>query len=586
MLTGTTGTPFNGAWSAVAHVLRENRVDVVFGLPADDLRLPAAFLEQGPQLVLCRDQRNGAFMASGYAMSSGRPGVLVVGKGPAVTNTLTGLLEAGSSSAPVVVLAAGTDSSALGSGAFQELDQLSVVGPLVKAGFRAEEPKRLIPLLRRALLTASAGTPGPVYLEVPDHLLRKEIPRPSHAGPLLDGSSVEPSITDSEALRTLMRSRRPMLLVGGGSRHVNTDGGIERLAETLGAGILSTASGRGTVPEEHHLFLGLSGLYANSTATSLLEECDCLISLGSRLEETAVFGWPGSMGVSTPVVQVNIDAAGLSTEFAGPCAVGDVGAIVDTWSRSLTDRGRKRDSAWSHRIDRVKKILLEEPSNKPGTTAGDRPPLVTELLTEVERTVPASRVLVQENGLQDMWSYFYPAYVCSERGGSIVPSEQTSLGFGAAAALGVKAAHPDRPVVALVGDGAFAMFAADLPSAVDAELPVLYLVLRNGGYGWLRSQAEEMVPPISGVPFTREERVRTEWAQVPGVYQAFVRTFAELGPTLRTAWEYVDNGGTAVLNVVVDPSDTPLSESEVSGDFPTTGCRAQHGEEDMGHGIG
>src|SRR5699024_11304015 len=91
------------------------------------------------------------------------------------------------------------------------------------------------------------------------------------------------------------------------------------------------------------------------------------------------------------------------------------------------------------------------------TTAGDRPPLVTELLTEVERTVPASRVLVQENGLQDMWSYFYPAYVCSERGGSIVPSEQTSLGFGAAAALGVKAAHPDRPVVALVGDGAFAM---------------------------------------------------------------------------------------------------------------------------------
>src|SRR5699024_12078053 len=105
-------------------------------------------------------------------------------------------------------LAAGTDRCALCSGACQEVDQLRPVGPLVKAGFRAEEPKRLIPLLRRALLTASAGTPGPVYLEVPDHLLRKEIPRPSHTGPLLGGSSVEPSITDSEALRTLMRSRR------------------------------------------------------------------------------------------------------------------------------------------------------------------------------------------------------------------------------------------------------------------------------------------------------------------------------------------------------------------------------------------
>src|SRR5699024_12479245 len=108
----------------------------------------------------------------------------------------------------------------------------------------------------------------------------------------------------------------------------------------------------------------------------------------------------------------------------------------------------------------------------------------------------------------------------------------------------------------------------------------------NGGYVGVRSRADERVAPRSAAPRRREPRVRTEWAQAPGLSQALVRTFAELGPTLRTAWEYVDNGGTAVLNLVVDPSDTPLSESEVSGDFPTTGCRAQHGEEDMGHGIG
>ncbi|MGW5876542.1 thiamine pyrophosphate-binding protein [Nocardiopsis terrae] len=566
-------------------MLEENGVDIVFGLPADDLRLPAAFRERGPRLVLCRDQRNAAFSATGYAMSAGRPGVVVVGKGPAVTNTLTGLLEARSSCAPVVVLAAGTDGSALGSGAFQELDQLSVVRPLVKAGFRVERAERVIPMLRRALLTASAGTPGPVYLEIPDHLLRTPIPHAAHTGPVLDRRTLELSSADSETLAVLGRSERPMLLVGGGSRHVNADGGIERLAEALGAGILSTASGRGTVTEDHPFFLGLSGLYAHAAVAPLLEECDCLISLGSRLEETAVFGWPEAIGTATPVVQVNIDAAELSAEFAGPCAVGDVGAMVRAWIRSPAAPEKDPGHAWPQKVAEVRTLMLKERQHRTETMASSRPPLVTELLTEVEQTIPPSRILVQENGLQDMWSYFFPSYVCAERGGSLVPSEQTSLGFGAAAALGVKAACPGRPVVALVGDGAFAMSAADLPSTVDAELPVLYLVLRNGGYGWLRSQAEGMVPTVTDIPFTREERVHTDWARVPGVHSAFVRTFAELGPRLREAWKHVDNGGTAVLNVVVDIADVPFSESEMSGDFPVAAGQIEQDEEVIGHGT-
>src|SRR5207248_6907620 len=158
-------TTYPGCWHAVVDFLEAAGADTVFGLPADDLVLLAAMQTSDLRLVLCRDQRNAAFMATGYALQSGRPGVCVIGKGPASTNVLTGVLEASCSRVPLVVLAAGTAAERRGSAAFQELDQLAFVRPLVKWAHRVDHPGRVVPAIQQAWAIASGGVPGPVYLE-------------------------------------------------------------------------------------------------------------------------------------------------------------------------------------------------------------------------------------------------------------------------------------------------------------------------------------------------------------------------------------------------------------------------------------
>ncbi|MCZ7421942.1 MULTISPECIES: thiamine pyrophosphate-binding protein [unclassified Micromonospora] len=551
-----------GCWQAAVQTLAAAGVETVFGLPGDDLEALAAVTAAGLGFTLCRDQRNAAFMATGYALQSGRPGVAVVGKGPAVTNTVTGLLEARSSAAPVLLLAGGTALEQRTAGAFQELDQLSVVRPLVKWAERVDHPDRLAPLLRRALFTAVDGVPGPVYLELPDHLLTTDftLPAPAVTAPeQTAGLVVRP---DSATLTAVRAARRPIILVGGGMRHRNADRRVERLAEALGAAVAVTASGRGAVDESTPLFAGVAGLYTPEAARVLWADTDCVVSLGSRLEETVRFGWPDALGVTVPVIQVNVSAAELRTELAGPAVIADAGALLDAWLERLA--GHTPAADWAGRVAEVHTSLRSAPR----AAAGSGPePRIADVLDALTRVLPGDLVLVQENGLQDMWSYLFPLYACDGGAGSIVPSEQTSLGFGAAAAVGVRRAAPDRAVVALVGDGAFDLFAADLPTAV-AEGGILYVVLRNGGYGWLQTQLDQRTAPIPGRAFVDPGAVGMRAPDVPGLHQITVTGRDALDGNVTEAWKRCQAGQVVVLNVPVSLTDALFAGHTAGGDFP------------------
>ncbi|MFJ8913073.1 thiamine pyrophosphate-binding protein [Amycolatopsis sp. NPDC102389] len=546
-------TTYPGCWHAVTDFLEEAGADVVFGLPADDLVLLAAIQRSDLRLVLCRDQRNAAFMATGYALESGRPGVCVIGKGPASTNVLTGVLEASCSRAPLVVLAAGTAVERRGSAAFQELDQLAFVRPLVKWAHRVDHPGRVVSAVQQAWAIASGGVPGPVYLELPDHLLATEIERtrPWQSAP---ETSVAHRVPDgSAALAAIRAARKPVVLAGGGTRHRNGDGVIERFAERLGAAVFSTATGRGAVDESHDRFLGLSGLYLPEAAAGLWKDADLVIALGSRLEETATFGWE-----SPPVVQVNLAPEEFSLEFDGHRVVGDAGQVVDGWLDALS--GHAPDPGWQRRIAETRDAVFADAK----AIAEDS--VIARLLQTMDAVLPPDRILVQENGLQDMWSYLFPHLPCRSGAGSIVPSEQTSLGFGAAASGGVALAAPGRQVVAFVGDGAFTLFDADLETFAKERIGVLFVVLCNGGYGWLQSQldqrgldGERFSFADGGLPATRFDSP---------VHQAVLDDSARTEDILRQAVAACSDGRVSVLYVPVDLADSPPGLSEVDGDFP------------------
>ncbi|WP_181320671.1 thiamine pyrophosphate-binding protein [Saccharothrix carnea] len=557
------GHHVRGAWHAVARLLAEAGVEVVFGLPDDDLDALGALHAAGVRLVVCRDQRNAVFMATGYALRSGALGVALVGKGPAVTNTATGLLEAASSGAPVLLLSGGTAAERRGSGAFQELDQQAVLAPLVKSSTRVEHPDRLAPAVRRAVLVATSGATGPVYVEVPDHLLKVDVPVPPPAPPVERPTTV-PVAGDSAASQVLRNAQRPIVLVGGGMRHRNADGVVERFAERVGAALSCTASGRGAVDESSVRFIGLAGLYAPERAKALWADTDCVVVLGSRLEETATYGWPDALGTTVPVLQVNVDAAGVATQYTGPVVLGDGADVCAVWLEQAVDSAPVE---WSKRVDEVHHGLRADHRRELAALAAKPELHVVEVLAALDAELPGDRVLVQENGLQDMWSYSFPRFECAHGAGSVVPSEQTSLGFGAAAAVGVKAAAGDRPVVAFVGDGAFGLFDADLPTAAALGGGLVYVVLRNGGYGWLHSQLGPHNKDLAGTAFVDPDAVTAQAPRWRGVHQVTV-TKESLRADVADAWQRSRDGQVVVLNVPTRLEDALFADHELGGSFP------------------
>lgn len=570
MSPGSTRTEvtYPTAWAAVADHLTALGVDTVFAIPSDDMALLAALDDRSTRVVLCRDQRNAVFMAMGYALATGRPGICAVGKGPAVTNTLTGLLEAREARVPLLLYATGTGAGKLGTGAFQELDQVAAVRPLAKWAVRVDDPDRACPTLDKAALVAAGGTPGPVYVELPEPIATAPVTRRVPWRPAPDPHPVPARAALADSYQLLCAARRPMLLVGGGARHRNRKRLIEQLAEALGAGIATTASGRGAADEDHPRFCGGSGLYAVPPLAGLWRDTDLVVALGSRLEETATFGWPDPAAV--PVVQVILGESDVATERPGVVVLGDVAGTVTGWLDLLHTQPADPDPAWTARIRRARAAALAGAAR-----AAHRPPArgvpVREVLAELDRAVPADRVLVQENGLQDMWSYFYPYWSCGTAGTAVAPSEQTSLGFGAAAAVGVACGAPERPVVALVGDGAFNLFGTELATVAGAGVAVLYVVLDNGGYGWLQANLDRAAGAAGSARrfgFLRPGPGGSAGARGYGLGFTRVDDAAQLAPALRQAWATCAAGATAVVEVAVDIQDVPPGMAELAGDFP------------------
>lgn len=569
----STEQRYPNAWHAVVDYLRHLEVDTVFGLPSDDLRLLDALGPTAIRMILCRDQRNAAFMATGYALQSGRVGVCVVGKGPAVTNALTGLLEARSAAVPLVVLAAGTSVERRGSGAFQELEQIALVAPLVKHAHRVDAPGRVVPSVERAFLAAVCGVPGPVYLEIPDHLLHEKVvrTRPWSQPPAARTCHLGPDLS-GRAVPALPPHRRPVLLVGGGMRHRNAGGLLERLAERLGAALFTTASGRGAVDESHPLYCGLSGLYARPDAAELWRTADLVVALGSRLEETATHGWE-VLGPDVPVLQVNVDPMELSVEYHGPKVLADGALAVAAWLRALDEDPPSPAPGWVDAIRDYRTVIWRRRRDDLDLMRGCGHIHVAEVLAALQELVPEAHVLVQENGLQDMWSYFYPYWSCGSRGGSVLPSEQTSLGFGAAAAAGVALAARDRQVVAFVGDGAFEMVRGDLVTVTTEGIPVLYVVLRNGGYGWLQAQLNGRGPELARFRFVSEAGSTPVAAMPPGLTHVSVEAKQDLEEALRTAFAACATGRPAVVSVGVHLDDVPPGVLDLDGDLPGADAR-------------
>ncbi len=464
--------------AAIVEALIANGVDTVFGLPGAQMYPLFDALQQRSDRIRtygARHEQACGYMAFGYARSTGRPGVYAVVPGPGVLNTTAALLTAKGCCAPVLCLTGQVPSQFLdrGRGHLHELDdQLGTLKSMTKWSARIERPADAPALIDEAFRRMLSGRPGPVALEMAWDTMGQSadvallpaatIPRPPPVSP----SEVE------AAAKRVSSARRPIIFTGSGAQHASSE--IRALAETIGAPVAAFRGGRGVMPEDAPL--GISS-YA---AFELWPECDVAIAIGTRAE-LPYMRWTGMMTLidrpSPPphLVRIDIDPAEMRRLVPHAGIVADAAdgtrALHDAVERNRA-KGAGPDAAWSARIAAVRTSTRD-------AFEGVQPQMT--YLDVIREVLPRDGIFVTELTQVGFASYFgYPVLAPRTY---ISEGHQGTLGFGFPSALGVKAAHPGRPVVSVTGDGGFMFAVQELATAVQERLAVVVLVFNNNAYG-------------------------------------------------------------------------------------------------------
>ncbi|KON30881.1 acetolactate synthase [miscellaneous Crenarchaeota group-15 archaeon DG-45] len=543
-------------WDVIVDALEKEGVRFVFGLPGHPAVLYDSLYDaEAVEAVLVRHETSGAFMAMAYARLTRQPGVCFGSPGPGVANLIPGVLEAQSGCTPLIALGSSASSMHVGMGAFQETPQVDMFRPITKGVFKLPSADRAAWTMRRAFSLASNGKPGPIYVDVPFDVGTSTtaeveyVPsdRPIRIRP--DPERVK------EAADLLLASERPVIVAGGGAYASAASGELIALAERLGIPVLTTPCGRGVIPESHPLALGLVGLYRTRVGRRVYQEADLLITLGSRNEEFQTAAWR-HFPEGARFVQVDIDPSEMGRNWVPDVAVvGDAKLVLRDLMAAVSERARRRPL---EEMPRVRSMLEAKEAFEAEVEAecADAPaPLKSKrVVREANRVFGSGTVLVNENGSQDLWSYYFPYYKVLDVDGCVAPAEQTCMGFGVAGAIGAKLAAPDRKVICTTGDGAFQMFMKELPTAVQCGAPVTWIVLNNFSLGWIKLHERALGDRYIAVDFEAQPDFAAV-AEACGCHGERVDEASAVRPALEDALRQNEAGVPVVLDFIVDPWD-------------------------------
>jgi acetolactate synthase-1/2/3 large subunit len=448
---------------------------------------------------LINDERCGAFAADAYARVTNRPGICDGTLGPGATNLVTGLVESLNGGIPIVAIAGDTNRAHSWKNMTQECRQAEILKPAVKELIRVEMTSRIPELVRRAFAVATSGRPGPVLLDVPEdvahgaHDFSPEdfvIDETTLKAP---ARRIRPDRADIErAARLIRKAKRPLLLTGGGIHLSESWDALTGFAEAQSIPVAHTMSGKGGIACTHPLNIGLFGRYSR-IANDLIEASDCLIVVGCKLGEIATkrFALPPA---HIPVIHLDIVAEEIGRCIpAGIALWGDARAGLEDLADALSDGGKAARTARAAYAGEVAPRLKKwEDDAAPRLNSGDRPVHMARLCRELNKTLPADAILVADGGFAGHWTGLL--YDTKSSGRHFIPDRGfASIGYGLPGGIGACLAAPDRPVVAISGDGGFNMMLGELETARRTGCGLTVIVINNAASGYVKALQHAMM---------------------------------------------------------------------------------------------
>ncbi|MCS7120100.1 MAG: biosynthetic-type acetolactate synthase large subunit [Nitrososphaerota archaeon] len=464
---------------ALIESLKREKVEVIFGIPGGAI-LPVydELYEASIRHILMRHEQCAAHAADGYARASGRVGVCMATSGPGATNLVTGIANAYMDSSPIVAFTGQVPKAFIGKDAFQETDIIGITTPITKCNFQITAASQIPKIVKTAFHIASTGRCGPVLIDIPRDTQTEEAEMNFDVRIDLRGYRLNHDphpLQVKKAVDLLMNAEKPVILAGGGVIASNACSELLSVAELLLAPVATTLLGKGSIPENHPLSLGMVGMHGTIAANKIIQEADVLLAVGTRFADRTT-GSVKKFCVDAKIIHIDIDTSEIGKNIRPhiPIVADAKKALKSIYANLVQILQRKERTEWMRKIKEFKDQQEGIVNSKEGLS----PP---RLLSELRKILPENAIITTEVGQNQMWAALYmkvykPRTFISSGG-------LGTMGFGFPAALGAKTACPDQPVIDIAGDGSFIMTEQDLASSVVWGIPVTVIVLNNSVLG-------------------------------------------------------------------------------------------------------
>ena len=570
-------TKLNGG-EIIAKYLEKEDVEYLVGIPGHgSTNLLDAFNDSSVEVIQPRHEQGATHLADGYARASGDPLAVFTSIGPGATNTVTGAATAYVDSIPMIILTGAPQTHEYGQGILQELDRQkpgdfpSVMEPVTKRSFVADDVERLPRILRRAFQIATTGRPGPVHIDVPmdvqGAVADVELPEPTRtrAGsrPTGDPDSID------EAAELLANADRPVIVPGGGTMLAEAWDEIQELAEHLKAPVMPTFQGKGIIPEDHDLFMGYVGWIGSTAGNELASNADVVLAVGCRFSDLHTSSFESGVSFDIPpskLIHVDIDTDEIGKNYPVEVGIqGDAKAVTDQLTTALGDRLDPVSAADNDYYDEMQELWAEWEELVEARHTDDVPMSISRALVGVREALDRDGFITTSAGQpQEITNPEFPVY---EPRTNVSCGGYSTMGFGVSAAIGVKLANPDRQVVDFEGDGSFLMCNQEMACAVEHDVDVNWVVVNNQGWKSIRNLQVNKYGWDRVLDTEFGENAQVDYVQMA---EAFNVGFTErvvkpenLTETLEEAFEY---DGPSFVEIIVEP-DNPDSGAIITGEW-------------------
>jgi len=472
----------------VLDTLESLGVETVFGYPGGAIMpLYDALYDHRIAHVLVRHEAAAVFAASGFARSTGRPGVCIATSGPGATNLITGIVDALMDNVPLIALTGQVRTTVMGTDAFQEVDVAAITHQVTKRNIVVRSIDQIEPALRAAFRLATGERPGPVLVDLPTDVLRafeeaRPQPETAIAAPAVrEGPRADARALDA-AVAALQSAQRPLLIVGGGTRWSGATEIFRALAAHIGAPVVSTLHGLGCAEPGDPGFLGMVGMHGWKRANLAVAKADVIFALGMRFDDR-VTGDPTRFAPNAhTIVHADIDKSEFNKVVRAQVTLhGDLRETLVALDHRLARVTLPSFEAWREAACAPQEQLPRDDARHDHLSA-------TDFLDALFAALPDDAIVATDVGQHQMWAAqrvraSHPQHFLTSGG-------LGSMGFGLPAAIGAQMAHPGRTVVAVVGDGGFQMSMAELATLRRHNLPVKIVLLDNRNLGMVRQWQE------------------------------------------------------------------------------------------------